>query len=81
MFVLVKSTITGDYHTIYRRDIQDFLRLKHFFNTEDFNFEVIEDVDVIKNILDTEFTSKGRGGASPQAQRCRYKQLRATVVS
>ena len=26
-------------------------------------------------------TSKGRGGASPQAQRCRYKQLGATVVS
>lgn len=62
MFVLIKSTITGDYHTIYRRDIQDFLRLKHFFNTENFNFEIIEDVNKIKEILDTEFVSKGRGG-------------------
>ena len=62
MFVLVKSTITGEYHSIYRRDIQDFLRLKKFFNTDNFNFEVIDDVDKIKHILDTEFTSKGRGG-------------------
>ena len=62
MFVLINRTITGDYHTIYRRDIQDFLRLKHFFNTENFNFEIIEDVNKIKEILDTEFVSKDRGG-------------------
>lgn len=62
MFVLVKNIITGDYHTIYKRDIQDFLRLKSFFKTDNFNFEIIDDVDKIKEILDTEFTSKGRGG-------------------
>lgn len=62
MFVLVKSTITNEYHTIYRRDIQSFLRLKDFFGNDEFNFEVIDDVNKIKQILDTEFVSKGRGG-------------------
>lgn len=69
MFVLIKSKITGEYSTIYRKDIENFKNLHKFFNadpklngeTVDFNFEIIEDINKIKEILDTEFTSKGRG--------------------
>lgn len=61
MFVLIKSKITGEYHTIYRRDLPNFLNLDKFFKSKDFNFEVIEDIDKIKEVLDTEFTSKDRG--------------------
>lgn len=69
MFVLIKNKITGDYNTIYKRDIDEFLRLNSFFNadpkldgkTVDFNFEIIDDKQKIKEILDKDFTSKGRG--------------------
>lgn len=61
MFVLIKNTITNEYSSIYRKDIKSFLNLKSFFGTEDFNFEIIEDRNEIKNILEDKFTSKGRG--------------------
>ena len=61
MFILVKNKITGDYHTIYRKDKQDFLNLKSFFGTGEFNFDIIEDVNDIKKILENKFASKGRG--------------------
>lgn len=61
MFVLVKNKITNEYNTIYKRDIQSFLNLKSFFGNEEFNFEIIEDINIIKEILDEKFTSKGRG--------------------
>lgn len=69
MFVLVRNKITGEYNTIYKRDIRNFLNLKSFFNADpklngkqvDFNFEIIEDNNKIKEILENSFTSKGRG--------------------
>lgn len=61
MFVLVKNILTNEYHTIYRRDIQQFLNLKSFFNTDNFNFEIIREKSKIKKILEEEFASKGRG--------------------
>lgn len=71
MFVLIKNKITGEYNTIYRKDIEDFKRLYTFFKKDnrlqkgivpDFNFEIIEDINIIKKILEDKFTSKGRGG-------------------
>ena len=71
MFVLIKNKITGEYNTIYKRDVQEFKNLYNFFksdpklpenSTPDFNFEIIEDLGEIKKILEDKFTSKGRGG-------------------
>lgn len=61
MFVLIKNKLTDEYSSIYRKDIQAFLRLKDFFTSKDFNFEIIEDRNIIKKILEDKFTSKGRG--------------------
>lgn len=70
MFVLVKNKITEQYSCIFRRDIQSFKNLYSFFKsdpklpegfTPDFNFEIIEDLEDIKQILNEHFTSKGRG--------------------
>lgn len=69
MFVLIKNKITGDYNTIYRRDIERFIELHDFFKLDpkldnkniEFNFEIIDNRNQIKEILETEFTSKGRG--------------------
>lgn len=62
MLVLVQNTKTNDYFTIYRRDIEDFLGLKNFFKTEEFNFKIISDRNEIKEILEKSFTSGNRGG-------------------
>lgn len=69
MLILVRQKINNEYYTIYREDKQKFLNLEYFFNygVEDdsekvqFNFELIEDVNDIKKILEDNFTSKGRG--------------------
>ena len=61
MFILIRNKLTGEYNTIYKRDKQSFLNLKHFFESEDFNFEIVEDSEQIKQILEQYFTSKGRG--------------------
>ena len=61
MFILIRNKITGEYSTIYKKDKQSFLNLKSFFDSEDFNFEIIEDNEQIKHILEQYFTSKGRG--------------------
>ena len=61
MFILVRNKLTGEYNTIYKRDRQSFLNLKSFFDSEDFNFEIIENNNEIKDILEQYFTSKGRG--------------------
>lgn len=61
MFVLIKNKITGEYHTIYKKDISNFKSLDKFFNSSEFNFDIIEDNAEIKKILDEQFTSKGRG--------------------
>ena len=70
MFVLIKNKITGDYKTIKRKDIEDFKNLYDFFKkdpklpegvTPSFNFDIIEDRNEIKKILDDKFTSKNRG--------------------
>lgn len=69
MFVLIKNKITGEYNTIYKKDIQEFKNLYEFFKKDpklqegqkvEFNFEIIEDLEQIKNILEDKFTSKGR---------------------
>ena len=60
MFALVKHKLTNKYNTIYKKDVQQFLNLKHFFAT-DFKFEVIEDIDEIRGVLDRLYTSHGRG--------------------
>ena len=69
MLILVKHKITGEYFTIYRKDKNRFLSLEKFFNAKNetnkpipFNFELIEDQEKIKQILEDEFTSKGRSG-------------------
>lgn len=66
MFVLVKNKNNNEYFTIYRKDIPRFISFKKSFNKnkdkEEFNFEIIEDVNEIKQILDKHFSSKGRGG-------------------
>lgn len=59
MFALVRHKLTGKYNTIYKRDIEEFLNLKNFFTT-DFKFEVIQNIDEIKEILDKFYTSHGR---------------------
>lgn len=68
MLILVKHKITGEYFTIYRKDKNRFLSLEKFFNANvdpkeaiPFNFELIEDQNKIKQILEDEFTSKDRG--------------------
>ena len=70
MFVLIKNKITGEYNTIYKKDVQEFKNLYEFFKKDpklqegqkvDFNFEIIEDLGEIKKILEDKFTSKGRG--------------------
>ena len=61
MFILIRNKITGEYSTIYKKDKQNFLNLKKFFESEDFNFDIIEDNKQIKQILEQYFTSKGRG--------------------
>lgn len=70
MFVLIKNKITGEYNTIYKKDVQEFKNLYNFFKTDsklkenqsiDFNFEIIEDLNDIKKILEDKFTSKNRG--------------------
>lgn len=70
MFVLIKNKITGEYKTIYRKDINVFKNLHSFFKQDtklpegvvpNFNFDIIEDRQEIKKILDEHFTSKGRG--------------------
>ena len=67
MLILVKHKITGEYFTIYRKDKNRFLSLEKFFNAKNetnepipFNFELIENQERIKQILEDEFTSKGR---------------------
>lgn len=70
MFVLVKNKITNEYNTIYKKDVEKFKSLNAFFNSDpklqegetvDFNYEIIEDLDEIKKILETEFASQNRG--------------------
>lgn len=68
MLILVKHKITGEYFTIYRKDKNRFLSLEKFFNAKNeinkpisFNFELIENTEEIRHILEEEFTSKGRG--------------------
>lgn len=69
-YCLVKNKLTDEYKTLRIKDIPDFLRLGKFFNSDpnllngktvDFNFEVIQDFDTIKSILEDKFTSKNRG--------------------
>ena len=69
-YCLVKNKITNEYKTLKTRDIQAFLRLDKFFESDpnlpkgktvSFNFEVIEDFDTIKDVLDNVFTSRNRG--------------------
>ena len=69
-YCLVKNKITNEYKTLKNKDISEFLRLEKFFKTDpnlpqgkniEFNFEIIEDFDKIKDILDNVFTSKNRG--------------------
>lgn len=69
-YCLVKNKITNEYKTLKSKDISEFLRLEKFFKTDpnlpqgkniEFNFEIIEDFDKIKDILDNVFTSKNRG--------------------
>ena len=71
MFILIRNKITGEYNTIYKREVQEFKNLYNFFKSDpklpensvpDFNFEIIEDLSEIKKILEDKFTSKGRGG-------------------
>jgi hypothetical protein len=68
MYVLVKNKLTNEYRALKKSDIRDFLSLDNFFKKDPnvkeedytFNFEVIEDLGKIKEILNTEFVSRGR---------------------
>ncbi len=77
MLIFVRHKINNEYFTIYRRDKQKFLNLKYFFEPEPFNFELIEDTDKIKEILEEKFTSKNRGeeynAETPSVTQLSYK--------
>lgn len=60
MFALIHNKLTDEYNTIYEKDVNDFLELRNFCQT-DFKYEVIKNRKKIKEILEDKFTSKGRG--------------------
>lgn len=60
MFVLIHNKMTNEYNTLYQNDIDDFYTIKKLCET-DFKYEVISNVNKIKEILEDKFTSKGRG--------------------
>ena len=54
MFVLIHNKLTDEYNTIYEKDVNDFLELRNFCQT-DFKYEVIKNRKKIKEILENKF--------------------------